>query len=97
MRPSRVQKPVECVRASSQWLRLDAGDDLEARVAAVFARDSKAGEREYDSSRREQEKSRVQETFGDVIRHACAWAQVEVAPAASLPGDWKPLAFDQVE
>ncbi|HEV8695560.1 MAG TPA: hypothetical protein VGQ93_15475 [Lysobacter sp.] len=88
-----LAQPSACVRACSGWLRLDTGYDLEARVAAVFARDSKSGDREYDASQRELEKSRVQEAFGDIIQRACAWARERVAPVAAVPSDWKPLTF----
>ena len=76
-------QPASCVQACSEWLQLDAGEDLGARVAAVFSRDSKSGDRQYDAARREAEKARVQTTFGDIIACACEWARNEVAPAAT--------------
>ena len=89
-----LDQPTACVRACSEWLRLDPGDDLETRVSTVFARDSKSAERQYDASLREQEKSRVQETFGEIIQRACGWARAQVEPVAVLPSHWKPLVFE---
>lgn len=86
-----LASPETCVRACSRWLQLDEGEDVAARVAAVFSRDAKFEGREYDASRRESDKARIQARFGPMIAQALQWAQTQVAPAATLPANWKPL------
>ena len=66
-------------------------ENLGARVASEFARDSKKSSREFDAGQREREKSALEGKYGPVIEHALAWSREVVEPHATLPRDWKPL------
>ena len=82
------------VAACARWMRLPGAlENLEARVANEFARDSKKSSREFDAGQREREKSALEGKYGPVIEHALAWSREVVEPHATLPRDWKSLAL----
>jgi hypothetical protein len=88
-----LAQPEGTVRACARHLALEVGDDASARVAQVFARDSKRTDASHGRERRDAERAAVLERHGELVRAGLAWAERVVAPWATLP-DWKQLEIE---
>jgi hypothetical protein len=86
--------PARAVAACAEWLGLEAARvDLAPRVASVFARDAKHGDRGYDADARAAQQRAMRDSYGELVRDALRWSERVVLPAlAPCPG-WKPLVL----
>lgn len=84
--------PAHTVATAADWLQLaGAHENLQQRVVTTFARNAKSQQQGFDRDQRDLENALVRERLGPLIAEALQWAESEIAPAATLPSDWKPL------
>ncbi|HZH43001.1 MAG TPA: hypothetical protein VEY50_02805 [Lysobacter sp.] len=81
--------PADVVDACAAWLGL-SGQDVAARAARVFGRNSKT-DAPYDPLKRAAERDEVLREYGPLVDSAVGWAQATVGAVAVQPADWKPL------
>ncbi len=91
-----LDDPPAMVAAVAGWLGLDTGEDdmgqaFDARVEAVFTRNSKDPGRQYGPDTRARERAELRERLGPIVDAALEWSSRAIAPLARMPAAWKPV------